>query len=310
VSNQFPDRMMSIVILAVMVLALQIGVAGQRAYFETPPPDSGPTPMAPYGEFGGCSEEPAVFHPCAIAKAKTFDPPRMPDGTPDFQGFWTRIVARNMENIEEHPQGLDGNGGMSLIVDPQNGRVPYQPWAAAKMRDHFTAYINPVMLCFPDAPPKHAYSAGSRQVIQKPGSVLVFGGNGRGYRVIPTDGLPHIPSNIHLFMGDSRGHWEGNTLVVDVTNQRDRSWFDHIGNFYSDAVHIVERWTMFDPDLMHYEVIIDDPSVYTQSWTMAFGWQRNSEPGFEMMENACWEGVSQSPRIGEGREVYPGAFPQ
>ena len=91
-------------------------------------------------------------------------------------------------------------------------------------------------------------------------------------------------------------------------NLRDRTWFDHVGNFYSDMVHIVERWTMFDPDVMHYEATIDDPSVYTRPWTMALGWRRNSEPGYEVWENACWEGVSQGPRFGEGRN--PGAVPK
>ena len=270
-SNRFSGRMMPITLLVVIVSTLQIQVVGQRPYFETPPPGSGPTPMEPYGESGGCSEEPAEFHRCAIAKAKEFNPPRTPDGMPDFQGLWTRIAARNMENIEEHPEGMDGSGGKSLIVDPPNGRVPYQPWAAAKVRDHFTTYINPVMYCFPDAPPKHAYSAGSRQIVQTPGYVLVLGNFAHTYRVIPTDGRPHLPPDIHLFMGNSRGRWEGNTLVVDVTSQRDRTWLDHVGNFYSDTVHVVERWTMFDPDVMHYEVTIDDPNVYTRPWTMALG---------------------------------------
>jgi hypothetical protein len=309
-SKQLSGGMMPIALLVAVVLALQAHVVAQRAYFETPPPESGPTPMEPYGESGGCSEEPVEFHRCALAKAAGFNPPRTPDGVPDFQGYWTRIAARNMENIEEHQQGLDGSGGKSMIMDPPNGRVPYQPWAEAKKRDHFTKYVNPVQNCLPDAPPKHAYSAGSRQIVQTPDSVLVLGNYAHTYRVIPTDGRPHLSPDIQLFMGDSRGHWDGDTLVVDVTNQRDLNWFDHIGNFYSDAVHVVERWTMFDPDVIHYEAAIDDPSVFTQPWTIVVGWRRNSTPGFEMWENACWEGVSQSPTFGEGREPYRGAFQQ
>jgi hypothetical protein len=309
VSRRFSGGMVLVALPAVLLLALPAIVSGQRPYFDTPPPGAGPTPMEPYGESGGCSEDPVEFHRCALAKAEGFEPPRLPDGTPDFQGYWTRIVARNMENIEEHPEGLDGSGGKSVIVDPPDGRVPYQPWAAARKQAHFATYINPVQNCLPDAPPKHAYSAGSRQIIQTPGSVLVLGDYAHTYRVIPTDGRPHLPERIRLFMGDSRGRWEGNTLVVDVTNQRDRMWLDHIGNFYSDAVHVVERWTMFDVDVIHYEATIDDPGVYTQPWTMAFGWRRNSEPGYEIWENACWEGVSQGPRFGEGRELYRGVLP-
>ena len=309
-SHQFSGWMMLMTLLAVLLPGLEVPAAGQRPYFATPPPGSGPTPMRPYGQSGGCSEEPAEFHRCALARAKAFNPPRTPDGKPDFQGFWSRIAARNMENIEEHPEGLDGSGGKSLIVDPPTGRIPYRPWAAAKMQDHFATYLNPVQLCFPDPPPKQAYGAGSRQIIQSPGYVLFIGDYAHTYRMIPTDGRPHVAPQIRLFMGDSRGRWEGNTLVVDVTNQRDRSWLDHVGNFYSDAVHVAERWTMFHADVIHYEVTIADPSVYTRPWTMVLGWRRVTEPGYEMWENACWEGVSQRDQVNPELKPYPGAFPK
>lgn len=128
------------------------------------------------------------------------------------------------------------------------------------------------------------------------------------FRVIPTDGRPHLPERLRLFMGDSRGRWEGNTLVIDVINQRDRNWLDHVGNFYSDAVHVVERWTMFHPDVIHVEATIDDPNVYTRPWTMVMGWRRNTEPGYEMWENACWEGVSMHEQVNPALKPYPGAF--
>ena len=73
-----------------------------------------------------------MFHRCAQEKAKTFNPPRTPDGKPDFQGYWNRIGIRNLENIEEHPESLDGSGGRSSIVDPADGRIPYQPWAGGQ----------------------------------------------------------------------------------------------------------------------------------------------------------------------------------
>src|SRR5258705_13129304 len=111
-STQLSGRMMPIVSAVALVLALQqVPAAGQRAPFASPPPGSGPTPMKPYGQSGGCSEEPAQFHRCAMAKAKAFKPPRTPDGNPDLQGFWSRIARRNMENIEEHPETMDGSGG-------------------------------------------------------------------------------------------------------------------------------------------------------------------------------------------------------
>jgi hypothetical protein len=310
VSNQLCDWIMRMAPGVALVLALQVTVLGQRPYFDTPPPGSGPTPMAAYGQSGGCSEEPAVFHRCAMEKATQFNPPRTSDGKPDLQGFWSRIAARNAENIQEHPQGMDGNGGKSLIMDPADGRIPYQPWAAAKVLEHFPNYLNPVQVCFPDTPPKQAYGAGIFRILQTPGNVLVLGDLAHTYRVIPTDGRPHVGPDLHLFMGDSRGRWEGNTLVVDVTNAKDLVWLDHVGNFFSDNVHVVERWTMFDKDVIHYEARIEDPKVYTRPWTMALGWKRNTEPNYEMWENACWEGVSQGglERVEHGLKPYRGAF--
>jgi hypothetical protein len=245
-----------------------------------------------------------------MAKAKEFNPPRTPDGKPDFQGLWGRIGIRNMENIEEHPETMDGSGGTSSVIDPADGRIPYQPWAATKRDGHFATYLAPVQFCFPHGSPTQAYLAGGFQVIQRPGYVVMLNDYAHTYRIIPTDGRPHIGPDIRLFEGDSRGRWEGDTLVIDVTNQRDRTWLDHIGNFYSDAVHVVERFTMFHPDVIHYEATIDDPRVYTRPWTMALGWRRNAEPGYEMWENACWEGVSQGAldRVDIGLKSYPGAF--
>lgn len=301
--------MLPTMIVAAVVSGLQVPAAGQRPYYVTPPPGSPPTPMRPFGQAGGCSEEPAELHRCGLEKAKTFTPPRTPDGRTDFQGYWFRIGARNAENVEEHPEGMDGSGGKSLIVDPPNGRIPYQPWAAAKVESHFATYWNPVQQCMPDTPPRQAYTAGTFQIVQSPGYVFFMTEQLHTYRVIPTTARPHIGSNIHLFMGDSRGRWDGNTLVVDVANLKDRMWLDHVGNFFSESAHVVERWTMFHPDVIHYQATIDDPKVFTRPWTMAFGWRRNTEPGFQILESACWEGVQGGlQRLQHELKSYPGAF--
>ena len=98
--------------------------------------------------------------------------------------------------------------------------------------------------------------------------------------------------------------------MIDVTNQKARTWLDHVGNFYTESVRVVERLTMFHQDVIHYQATIDDPAVYTRPWTMAFGLRRNSAPGFEMWENACWEGVSQGAleRLNHGLKPYTGAL--
>jgi len=304
------NRIPMALVVGLLLALQQVPAAGQRAPFATPPPGSGPTPMRPFGQSGGCSEEPAQFHRCAMEKAKTFMPPRTPDGHPNLQGYWSRIGIRNMENIEEHPETMDGSGGTSSIIDPPDGRIPYQPWAAAKREGHFSTYRSPVRYCVPHGSPAQSYLAGGFQVVQTPGHVVILNEYSHTYRIIPTDGRPHVGPGIRLLEGDSRGRWEGNTLVIDVTNLTDKTWLDHIGNFYSESVHVVERFTMIHPDVLHYQATIDDPKVFARPWTMTLGWRRNAEPGYELWENACWEGVNQGDldRVNIGLKVYPGAF--
>ena len=281
--------------------------AQSSAPFATPPPGSPPAKIRPYGEVAGCPEEPALFHRCALEKAKTFTPLRTPDGVLDFQGVWGRVGIRNMENIEEHPETMDGSGGRSAIVDPPDGRIPYQPWAAAKRDGHFAAYLDAAQLCLPHGSPRFAYGGG-KLVVQTPGHVFMLNNYADTYRIIPTDGRPHLGAGIRLWEGDLRGRWDGNTLVIDVTNQLALSQIDHVGNFISEHARVVERLTMIDRDVIHYTATIEDPKVFTRPWTMAFGWRRaaNAE---EMWEQGCWEGVQISLKhTDHGQKRYPGAF--
>ena len=138
--------------------------------------------------------------------------------------------------------------------------------------------------------PRQAIAPASHQIIQSPGYVVHLLEDSHAYRIIPTAAGPHAASAVTLWQGDSRGRWEGNTLVVDVTNSNGLTWFDNAGNFFSDAVHVVERFTLVDADTIHYEARIEDPKVYTRPWTMVSVFIRNKEPGFELLEQACHEG--------------------
>jgi hypothetical protein len=296
-------------VVVALIVAVASGAArGQStAPFATPPPGSPPAKIRPYSEVAGCPEEPALFHRCAVEKAKTFTPPRTRDGVPDFQGVWGRVGIRNMENIEEHPETMDGSGGRSAIVDPPDGRIPYQPWAAAKRDGHFARYLDAAQLCLPHGSPRFAYGGG-KQVLQAPGSVFILNNYADTYRIIPTDGRPHIPPGIRLWEGDLRGRWEGNTLVIDVTNQLAMGQIDHVGNFVSEYAHVVERLTMIDTNVIHYTARIEDPKVFTRPWTIAFGWRRSANAD-EMWEQGCREGVQISlKRTDHGLRRYPGAF--
>jgi hypothetical protein len=255
---------------------------------------------------GGCPVESSLFHPCALARAKTFRPPRTLDDRPDLQGFW-RGPASGTENIEEHPMTDDDNGGKSLIVEPADGRVPYQPWAAAAQKENRSRYVEPNVPCFPSGVPRSLYVPTQIEILQTADYVLILFERAHTYRIIPTVARPHVGNRIGLWMGDSRGRWDGNTLEVDVTNHNAKTWFDQAGNFHSSAAHMIERFTLIDADTIHYQVRIDDPNVYTRPWTMALPLRRNKEKGFRLLEEACHEGERNTdPLIRAGQQIYPG----
>ncbi len=262
---------------------------------------AGPRPAA-----ANCPGEPALFHPCALKKAAGFDPPRTTGGVPDLQGFW-RGQASGTENVEEHPMTDDDDGGASLVIDPPGGRIPYQAWAASRPGGHRATYVEPNVACFPSGVPRSLYVPTQIEFLQTPGSVLMLFERAHTYRVIPTTSRPHIGARVRLWMGDSRGRWEGNTLVVDVTNHNAKAWFDQAANFYTAGARMVERFTLIDQDTMHYQVTIEDANVYTRPWTMAFPLRRNTEPGFRLLEEACHEGERNTdPLIRLGFRIYPG----
>jgi hypothetical protein len=259
---------------------------------------------------------------------RAWTPSRTPDGQPDIQGVWSRRVtgmatyslegghndehllltagcAQGIVGCERSPAELRAqaaqrrNEHVTIIADPSGGKVPYQLWAAAKRQEIIANHTNPrgpgdidpMARCFLVGVPRVNYQEVTGiQIHQVPGKVILTYEFNHAYRVIPVDGTPHIAENIKLWMGDSRGRWEGNTLVVDVTNHNDRTWFDLVGSFHSDALQVVERYTIVDPDRIDYQATITDPKVFTQPWTIAFSLTRNKQPGFEHLEMACHEG--------------------
>src|SRR4029077_18872369 len=197
----------------------------------------------------------------------------------------------------------------SLVVDPPNGRIP--PMTAEGQKR--TAAI-PVSLYYDNSGggvfngPEDlsvydrcisrgaigsmvavGYNAGN-QIVQGPGWVALRTEMIHEARMIPLDGRPHAPSTIRGYMGDSRGRWDGATLVVDTTNFNGRTGIGGNGRalYHSDARHVVERFTRTDADTIQYEAVIDDPKTWTRPFTIAFPLKR--EPGYGMFEYACHEG--------------------
>ncbi len=249
----------------------------------------------------------AVFHACALEAAKNFDPPRREDGRPDLNGIWRRRSAAH-ESLEEHSETLDDNDAPSIIVDPPDGIVPVQPWAEAQRRYNRPAYVHHNAICRLDGVPLTMYMTGTMQFMQNADHFLVQGEEAHAFRVIPLDGRPHIGKDVQLWNGDSVGHWEGNTLVIDTANQNARAWLDQRGRFFTDEAHVVERFTLIDADTIHYQATLDDPNVYTQPFTIAIAYRRSTVQNYELLEEACYENneLARQMFINVGYEIYPG----
>ena len=234
---------------------------------------------------------------------------RMADGKPDMQGFWETRNGFSAFDLEEHPVAAFGvPAGKGVIVDPPDHKIPYQPWAAEKKKDLVAHHLfeDPQAHCFLSGVPRQIYTPFGFQILQPAGNVVLLFEAFHAFRIIPLNGRPHPPASIKMFEGDSRGHWEGDTLVVDVTNQTDRTWFDMAGNFHSDAIHIVERYTPVDSNTINYEATIDDSKVFTKPWKIAFALGRNRDPNYEQLEFACVEGEQDLQHYTEGEGAKKG----
>jgi len=257
---------------------------------------------------GGCPIDPPKFHECALPKTKTFNPPRTADGRPDMQGYWER--AFTSQDIEEHTAGFGVQAGPSLVIDTPDRKIPYQPWALEFRKNITERFISPLASCFPPGVPRDIVAPAAHQIVQGPGYVMHLLEYSHSYRVISTTNEPHVAGSVKLWQGHSRGRWEANTLVVDVTNFNGLAWMDNAGNFASDALHVVERFTMIDRDTIHWEGRIEDPKVYTRPWTMVSALTRNKEPGFEIWEQACHEGnQSVKDQLDLGMKPFQGVTP-
>jgi hypothetical protein len=227
------------------------------------------------------------------------------DGQPDIQGYWaqrnnvtTYSLERGDEDRREHNRITGQRAAMGRpIVDPPSGLIPYQPWAEKKYQYLLSVHkgpskiedLDPVARGFMEGTPRINLQTGF-QILQSAGRVVFLYEYGHHFRSVPLDGRPHLPADMKLWMGDSRGHWEGRTLVIDVTNNNDQTWLDQVGAIHGTGMHVVERWTIASPDRLDYEATIDEPQVFTQPWKIAMNYARNRDTSYEQMESAVWEG--------------------
>ena len=234
---------------------------------------------------------------------RPWPPARLADGQPDIQGLWAAVGAGSVSltnpvsvavDFDREATGKDVRLP-SRIIDPPDGQLPYQAWAAARVKQQGEDYrqptkpehIDPQHRCMISGVPRLYTIAPQFKIIQPPGSIVVIWDEYHAYRVIPLDGRPHLGPTLKMWMGDGRGRWEGNTLVIDTTNLR-AARLSYTGDFHSDKAHIVERITIVDANTLNYEATVDDPVVFTRPWTMRVVDRRR--PDDEMWETACYEG--------------------
>jgi len=253
---------------------------------------------------GACAADAAQPDPFGLKWEKTvtvtpsgkWTGKKLADGQPDIGGHWSNTISNHsnftdpqggIPGDKKPPQGTRGQRAPSRVSDPENGQVPFQDWALARVKE-FQAnfsnptrpeYVEPLSRCAPAGIPKSLYWHGY-DIVQYPGYVLFLFRSGT--RIIHLDGKPHLPGNIKLWNGDSRGHWEGNTLVVDVTNHNGKALFGRSGEFISENGHIEERY-IFDSAAQRYTYVAQftDPTVYTRTFTVtipARKWQLGDKP--------------------------------
>jgi hypothetical protein len=211
--------------------------------------------------------------------------PRLPDGRPDLgngKGSWNPRIIQNIAGVGP---GAPRRTPVEKVIE-----VPFQPWAKALYEERIATIQlhDPESLCLPPGIPRMYHTPFPFQIYQFPDRVLfIFEGGAHIWRIVYTDGREHPQEPNLTFLGDSVGHWEGDTLVVDTVGFNEMTWLDQDGHPHTDAMHTIERFTRTNETTLHYQVTIEDPKTYTAPWTTSYTipWSAGMEP----LEYICQE---------------------
>jgi len=254
----------------------------------------------------------ALSMSCA-AQAVTGTVARAADGKPDLNGIWQALneanydveahVARPAMALRAGPYGpvpattvleLGAVGavppGLGVV---EGGAIPYKPEALAKRKQNQDDWLNldPEIKCYLPGVPRANYMPYPFQILQSANAISFVYEYAGAVRNIYLKDPGHPPAD--SWMGQSVSHWEGNTLVIDVTGFNDQTWFDRSGNFHSDKLHVVERYTRTSPDVIMYEATIEDPDVFTHPWKMNMPLYRRQEKNAQLLDFKCAEFVEE-----------------
>jgi len=229
--------------------------------------------------------------PAATQAAQATRVPRTADGKPDFSGIW-QVLNTASWDILPHAASIDGPGGPGIVA---GGELPYLPSALAQKDDNYrnrkTADTD--AKCFLPGVPRVMYQPYPFQIFQTPTVVRMAFEYGHATRNVYMN-TPHPDGSIEWRMGDSRGRWDGDTLVVDVVHFSGETWFDRAGNYHSARMHVAERYAFLDPDHIQYEATIEDPGVFSRPWTIRMILYRHLESDFQLLEYECLTFVDEA----------------
>src|SRR5262249_12067279 len=224
---------------------------------------------------------------------------RTADGKPDLSGIWQALSEAHWD-LEAHAAAPGPvvelgaahavAGGLSII---DGGTIPYTPVALKKKQENYAnrLKLDPEIKCYLPGVPRANYMPYPFQIIQGPKYIMMIYTFAGAVRTIYMDEHKEAPAD--SWMGWSNGHWEGETLVVDTAGFNDQTWFDRAGNFHSEALHVVERYTASSRDHVLYEATIEDPNVFTRPWKISMPLYRRLKKHAHLMEFRCVEFVEE-----------------
>jgi len=232
---------------------------------------------------------------CSTAAESEFVP-RTADGQPDFNGIWQAIGSAHW-NIEPHAAdfsplaelGAIGAipAGLGIV---EGGKIPYIPEARVKQQENRADWLalDPVVKCYMPGIPRATYLPFPFQIIQSQDHVVMAYEFASASRIVYMN-RPDFEAPIFTWMGHSRGRFEGESLVIDVTDQVPDTWLDRAGNHHTDALRVTERYTHLGPNTLMYEATLEDENVYTEAWTLKFPLYRRLDENMQLLEFKCVE---------------------
>jgi len=246
----------------------------------------------------------------ATAQTTTYKAPRL-GGHPNLNGIWQAMNTANWD-LEAHAAGPDAVAalGAAFAVPPglgvvEGGTIPYLPDALKKKKANFAnrLKLDPEVKCYMPGVPRAAYIDHPFQIVQSGDAISFAYQFANAYRSINLGKPTETPSD--FWMGWSNGHWEGDTLVIDVTGLGDQTWFSRAGDFHSDQLHVVERYTPRSAETLWYEATIEDPKTFSRPWKISMPLYRHVEPNAQLMEFKCME-FAEEMLYGHLRKQQPG----